>query len=230
VLLWASAMHEGTDGKIQQKAVGRARPRIHWCPTGAFAFVPVHAAGIYEGSNQECCADFVVSSYTPTLTALLRAQQHSDAFSPAQARVVVIAAEDAPGSGLPPLPYVTQEAEHVIEVATKAGAVYSNLGMAARAEIIAALESAEVVHLACHGIQNSTNPHKSRFCLSSGSLTVSKLMELDLKNAFFAFLSACETAKGDQKHADEVVHLAATMLFAGFKSVVATMWCVDLSI
>jgi CHAT domain-containing protein len=92
------------------------------------------------------------------------------------------------------------------------------------AKLVASLQAANFVHLACHGIQHSSEPHKSEFCLSSGSLTVSHLMAIDLKDAFFAFLSACETAKGDRKHADEVVHLAATMLFAGFKSVVATMW------
>jgi CHAT domain-containing protein len=37
-------------------------------------------------------------------------------------------------------------------------------------------------------------------------------------------MSACETAKGDQKQPDQVVHLAAAMLFAGFQSVVGTMW------
>ena len=42
-----------------------------------------------------------------------------------------------------------------------------------------------------------------------------------------AFLSACETAKGDSKTPDEAIHLAATLLFqlfAGFRGVVATMW------
>jgi CHAT domain-containing protein len=49
-------------------------------------------------------------------------------------------------------------------------------------------------------------------------------MELDLSKAFLAFLSACETARGDEGQPDQTVHLAATMLFAGFRSVVATMW------
>jgi CHAT domain-containing protein len=39
-----------------------------------------------------------------------------------------------------------------------------------------------------------------------------------------AFLSACETAKGDEKSPDEAMHLAATMIFAGFRGVIATMW------
>jgi CHAT domain-containing protein len=49
-------------------------------------------------------------------------------------------------------------------------------------------------------------------------------MKLDLKDAVFAFLSACETAKGDTEQPDQAIHLAAAMLFVGFKSIVATMW------
>jgi CHAT domain-containing protein len=52
---------------------------------------------------------------------------------------------------------------------------------------------------------------------------VSKLMNLNLDRAWFAYLSVCETAKGDEQP-DQVVHLAAAMLHADFKSVVATMW------
>lgn len=53
---------------------------------------------------------------------------------------------------------------------------------------------------------------------------VSELMNFDLKNALFAYLSACETAKGDSERPDQAVHLAAAMLFVGFRSIVATMW------
>jgi CHAT domain-containing protein len=49
-------------------------------------------------------------------------------------------------------------------------------------------------------------------------------MDLDLKDAFLAFLSACETAKGDKEQPDQTVDLAAAMLFVGFRSVIATMW------
>jgi CHAT domain-containing protein len=44
------------------------------------------------------------------------------------------------------------------------------------------------------------------------------------KTMSLAFLSACETAKGDKTIPDEAMHLAATLLFAGFRGVVATMW------
>jgi CHAT domain-containing protein len=56
------------------------------------------------------------------------------------------------------------------------------------------------------------------------SAFVQRSSSLYLKGAYLAFLGACETAKGDREQSDQAIHLAATMLFVGFKSVVATMW------
>jgi CHAT domain-containing protein len=95
--------------------------------------------------------------------------------------------------------------------------------------VTSSIPSAHFVHFACHGTQHPTAALESGFYLSDGTLTVSKLMSLDLKHAWFAYLSACETAKGDAKQPDQGVHLAAAMLFAGFKSVVATMWYAELT-
>ena len=40
------------------------------------------------------------------------------------------------------------------------------------------------------------------------------------------FLSACETAQGEDNHPDEAVHVAAGMLAAGFRDVIGTMWTI----
>jgi len=93
--------------------------------------------------------------------------------------------------------------------------------------ILERLPDATILHLACHGYQDPANPLESGFVMQDAMLTVAKLMELNLDKAFFAFLSACETAKGDKAHSDQAIHLAAAMLFAGFKSVVGTMWYVN---
>lgn len=87
-----------------------------------------------------------------------------------------------------------------------------------------ALRNASFLHLACHGQQHPTDPLASGFLLRGERLTVLELMQLKLNRPFLSFLSACETAKGDRSQPDQVVHLAATMLFIGFKSVVGTMW------
>jgi CHAT domain-containing protein len=89
----------------------------------------------------------------------------------------------------------------------------------------AGLETADahVLHLACHGVQHA-DPLSSCFILGDGKLTVGDLMKLDLPHAALAFLSACQTAKGDRAQPDQAVHLAASMLFCGFRSVIGTMW------
>jgi CHAT domain-containing protein len=185
----------------------------------------VHAAGIYEGPRQECCADYVVSSYAPTLTALLRAQHQAEAHTTRKVQMVAVAVERAHNPALLLLPYVAREARHIVEVAAGAGASASSMpASAAKEDVLTSFRAADFVHLACHGIQDHASPYESHFSLGSSDLTVADLIEVDLPHAFFAFLSACDSAQGTQKHADEVVHLAATMLFAGFQSVVATMW------
>ena len=45
--------------------------------------------------------------------------------------------------------------------------------------------------------------------------------------ANLAYLSACQTSTGDEKLSEEAVHLAAGMLAAGYRGVVATMWSIS---
>jgi CHAT domain-containing protein len=211
-----------------QKASGLSRPGLHWCPTGAFMFLPLHAAGKYD-SDAECCSDYVVSSYTPTLTTLLRAQKVNPSLSKFDAKLSLVGTMHTQNSSLPTLWNVEDEINHVKAAAQHASISVDdscmNIG-AVMTRVTDMLKDANLAHIACHGIQDNENALSSGFHLAYRTLTVSRLMELDLKDAFFAFLSACETAKGDEKQPDQTVHLAADTLFVGFRSVVATMWLV----
>jgi hypothetical protein len=194
-------------------------------------FLPLHAAGIYDGDNIDCCADYVVCSYTPTLTALLRAQKFNQSFHRHQVRLGLIAAMRAWDTSLPTLLNVEEEISNVRNAAERASVSINDSGScigdaAVVTRVAEAFKSTNLVHIACHGNQNATHALSSGFCLSDESLNISRLMDLDLKDAFFAFLSACETAKGDEKQPDQTVHLAAAMLFVGFRSIVGTMWSV----
>jgi CHAT domain-containing protein len=91
-------------------------------------------------------------------------------------------------------------------------------------EVIAHLPAISVAHFACHGQQDIQNPLESALLLQDGQLKVSQIMQQSMPNASLAFLSACETAMGDENLPDEVIHLGSTLLFAGFRGVVATMW------
>lgn len=90
-----------------------------------------------------------------------------------------------------------------------------------------ALQEHSWLHLACHGCQEVGDPLKSAFALHKGRLTLSDLMVTTADRAELAFLSACQTAVGDEKVPEESMHLAAGMLAVGYKGVVATMWSIQ---
>jgi CHAT domain-containing protein len=145
--------------------------------------------------------------------------------------LALVAERRAGDRNLPTLAAVDQE---VIDIATLAesrgvNSIHRLIGSTTILSASALIRSANIAHIACHGIQDIVNATNSGFCLGDGRLTISDLMELDLQNPFLAFLSACETAKGDQEQPDLTMHLAAAMLFAGFTSVVATIWCVHMT-
>jgi CHAT domain-containing protein len=188
-------------------------------------FLPLHAAGIYDLEQEDCCSDYVVSSYTPTIAALLRSQKSDRTFSKLDAKLGVIAVVKA--QDLSTLWNVEKEIGYVRTAAQSAGISINDDCVNNKAMVTHtadALKNTNMAHIACHGTQNVEDPLSSGFGLVDGILTISHLMELNLKDAFLAFLSACETAKGDKSQPDQTVHLAATMLFVGFRSVVATMW------
>jgi CHAT domain-containing protein len=212
-----------------QTATGRSRRRIHWCPIGSLAFLPIHAAGIYTGRLQECCSDHVVSSYTPTLSALIRARKNLAPLSRDSLVLLAAGASDTTASrNMPPLHNVRGEIKAVAHLAQATAHLevleYGQTSAATVREVTEGLPRANIVHLACHGVQDLDDPLQSGFCLGDGRLTVTELMDVQLDQAILAFLSACETAKGDKDQPDQSIHLAAAMLFCGFRNVIATMW------
>jgi CHAT domain-containing protein len=84
-------------------------------------------------------------------------------------------------------------------------------------------QNPHILHLACRGEQ-ANNPLDSAFLLSDGRFSIQSLMGIHLPDAVLAFLSASQTARGSEAQPDQAVHLAASMLFCGFRSVVGTMW------
>jgi CHAT domain-containing protein len=84
--------------------------------------------------------------------------------------------------------------------------------------------SAHILHLACHAVQDP-DPLMSAIQLQDARLSVADIMSFSLLQPLLAYLSACHTARGDRDAPDQAVHLAASMLFCGFRSVIATMWC-----
>ncbi|TFK18897.1 hypothetical protein FA15DRAFT_660345 [Coprinopsis marcescibilis] len=58
-----------------------APPRLWWCPMGPFAFLPIHAAGIYSDETNDYIYDYAVSSYCYTPQALIAPMSESQPVS-----------------------------------------------------------------------------------------------------------------------------------------------------
>ncbi|CAE6427408.1 unnamed protein product [Rhizoctonia solani] len=196
-------------------------PHITWCPTGVMSFLPLHAAGDYN-QPRERLFHYAISSYTPTLTALLASTPSNLNHG---SRVLAISQANTPGRA--PLPGTSKELGYLKAHAQNA-AKYSQLtnDQATTAAVLDAMEQHDWVHLACHAHQNIDDPTKSGFFLHDGTLDLAAINQRLFKNKGLAFLSACQTATGDENLPDEVVHLASGMLMAGYPSVIATMWSV----
>ncbi|CAE6426278.1 unnamed protein product [Rhizoctonia solani] len=196
-------------------------PHITWCPTGALSFLPLHAAGDYDRPRSRIF-DYAISSYTPTLTALLTSASSSLSCN---TRVLAIGQENTPGQSS--LPGTAKELIYV-KSHTQTKFNYSQLtgDQATTTAVLDAMEQHDWVHLACHAHQNVQDPTKSGFFLYDDTLDLASINRRSFKNKGLAFLSACQTATGDEKLPDEAIHLASGMLMAGYSSVIGTMWSV----
>ncbi|CAM5378151.1 hypothetical protein SAURM35S_08129 [Streptomyces aurantiogriseus] len=160
----------------------------------------------------------VVSSYTPSVAALLRARSGTAAG----AHPLIVAVPELDGQA--PLPGALREAD--LAHAAVGGTLLT--GDAARADTVrTALAAHSWAHFACHGVQDPEQPSRGRLLLPDGELSVLDISRLHLPGAQFAYLSACETAVGGTRLPDEALHLAGTLQLAGFSQVIGTLWRVD---
>ena len=216
--------------------------RIWWCPTAEFSLLPLHAAGPYRKGRKNL-ADMFISSYTPTLSALIRARGSNLPEPTTQVKwfqkqiprkketkvkkhFIAIGQAEAPKqSELHSVGTELANIEQSVDGLTTFTRIEGREVCVSR--VIEELGKNEWVHLACHGLPDKKQPFESAFALHDGHLTIHRLIGCNLTDAEFAYLSACHTTVGDEESLDEVIHLAAAMQFAGFRSVIGTMWEVD---
>ncbi|CAE6440717.1 unnamed protein product [Rhizoctonia solani] len=221
-VLWRSIVKPVLDflGYKRQETT-ETLPHITWCATGVLSSLPLHASGDY-GRSSDRLFDFAISSYTPTLGALLAPSSTPKTHS----RLLAIGQEHTPKQAS--LPATVEELNHIQQIAYQNAVDCLRLdgSRATRAATMEAITSCDWVHLACHACQNTEDPTQSGFFLHDGLLTLAEVTTMSLKDKGLAFLSACQTAKGDKGLPDESMHLASGMLIAGYPSVVATMWSI----
>jgi len=194
--------------------------RIWWCPTGPLTLLPVHAAGDHQTPGQ-AVLDRVISSYTPTLRALVEAR-NGRGREPGPERMLFVGMPKTPGQV--DLPNVRKEEKLVAGLF--GDRCTSQVGeQATRATVLADLLTHRWVHLACHGEQDLDDPSQGGVLVQDGRLTVTDLSSQQYQGDF-AYLSGCKTAVGGTNLPDEAITLAAARHYTGYRHVIATLWSV----
>ncbi|KAG1890193.1 CHAT domain-containing protein [Suillus subluteus] len=164
-----------------------------------FNFLPLHAAGEYRRHGQ-FLSQLHISSYTPSLTALIKARRHDRSPSVSFAAI---------GQNLP------------------ANASFTLDCVEPELELVQSLLPPPPTVSFTKITSNYKDPFNLALLMHDQPLSLLDMTQTDLSRHEFAFLSACETAAGDHDSPDEAIHLAAGLQFAGVKSVIGTLWKVN---
>jgi CHAT domain len=202
-------------------------PRLWWCPAGPLTLLPLHAAGRHGAAGRPSSSaviDRVISSYTPTVRALMEARRPLPAQPPDAGQLLVVAQATAPG--MPPLAGVAAELDMLADLIPDQHRTVLDGAAAIRAAVRAALARHPWAHFSCHARQDLARPSQGGFALHDGMLAVTDIAEQQYQ-AEFAGLFACQTATGGTGLLDEAIKLAAALHYTGYRHVIGTFWSVS---
>jgi len=193
--------------------------RIWWCPTSVFCSLPLHAMGPIrsDGPHKLYFSDLYIPSYTPTLSALIDSRK-PNAHSSEKPSILLVAQTDEF------MPRAWDEISLIRGLKTTVITLASK--RATPSGVMKRLQDHRFAHFSCHGTLDTGKPYDASFKLYQGKrLTLLEIIRSRLPSAEFAFLSACHTAELTANSVTgEGLHLTAAVQFAGFRSVVGTMW------
>jgi CHAT domain-containing protein len=137
---------------------------------------------------------------------------------------------------LPRLLFSRQEARSIIQVAPVGQSMEALDFKASRETAVGSeLSKYRIVHFATHGVLDMEHPELSGVALSmigadgkpqDGHLRLYDIYNLNL-SADLVVLSACQTGIGKQIKGEGLIALTRGFMYAGAKSIVATLWKVD---
>ena len=214
-------------------------PRLWWVPDGAFAWLPLHAAGHHDERHAGDAAtvlDRAQSSYIPSVSVLMHARARASTNATA-GRVLVVAMPKTPGQHDLPAAQLDVQAITDRFSATVLGTTPGAGRLATRKAIMEELPRHAIAHFACHAYGDWADPMQSFLAVQNDpadsddtlpKLRLADITSLDLKDKRFACLSACATARPTNiRLLDEAMHLGSGFLLAGFTHVIGTLWEID---
>jgi hypothetical protein len=203
--------------------------RVWWIPTDLLSLLPLHAAGYHNPGSINTAMDRVVSSYSPSIKALLHARMNGEHYNPdfAANKALLISMESTPGYDN--LTFAKEEANFLYDLLRPS---IPSLAMETpyKDRVMGILGTYTIFHFAGHGQSHAVDPSKSCLILKDGQnnpLDVEHLMTLKLRSKapWLAHLSARSTGENQvQNLRDEAIHLMTASQLAGFRHVVGSLW------
>ncbi|VBB73370.1 Putative protein of unknown function [Podospora comata] len=218
-------------------------PRVWWIPTGLLSQLPLHAAGRHMQGSTETVLDRVISSYAPSVKALIHGRRHPIRTSagPLSDNALLVAMRETPDlsvNGI--LPFAASEVEMLKDLCPSLK-LQPITPTPCKDDVLQHLRTCKIFHFAGHGQSDPMEPSRSCLLLEdwkTDPLTVGDLRDhrLQENGPFLGYLSACSTGANEAVQlADEGIHLVSAFQLAGFRHVVGTLWevsdrhCVDVA-
>jgi hypothetical protein len=198
--------------------------RVWWCPTSAFWYLPLHAMGPIPSDNKviRYFSDLYISSYTPTLSALITSRRPGTQTS---ARPTLLVAQ-SPQS--PPGVWPDSLAIRGLDLPT----TILPSGNMTPTTVIDSLQLYQYVHIPYDVARETTKVAKpfdaAMLFHNEKGLTLLDFVRSQLPAGEFAFLPGSHTAEATVGCIpDEVLHFSTAAQCTGYRSVIGTMWEMD---
>jgi CHAT domain-containing protein/Tfp pilus assembly protein PilF len=201
-------------------AVDKQGRPTYWIERVAIGVVP--SAGVYRQARATRPATRGVA-----IAAVSQYQRQQVAQASTVAQLV-----RRSGRALGNLPAVKQEVAQLRRELSKLGVVIAQESNATPDRARQMAQTARVVHFACHARADNVDPLGSGLLLApagsdEGLLTAAEVVRGWRLQADVVMLSACETAVGVSRRYEGLYGLARAFLFAGARSVGASLWQVS---
>jgi CHAT domain-containing protein/Tfp pilus assembly protein PilF len=195
--------------------------RLLVVPDGALQYVPFGALTARSGGREVRLVDRFELVVLPSASAVA-ALRLADDRQPPSRTVAVIAGPRSGGAGaFAALPFARREADAIAALAQRTDTLIVQSGVGSLA-----LAGARIVHFATHAVVDVHRPERSGIALEGRLLTLQDVYGLRL-DADLVVLSACRTALGREVAGEGLVGLTRGFMYAGARSVVASLWDVS---
>lgn len=220
----ARALYSRLLGPAAAELKGRTMLKI--VPDGPLWNLPFQA--LLQPDGRHVIEDHAVS-YASSLTVLFEGARRS----PAARNRTLLAMGDPELAKALALPRLHSSAEEVNGLGRLygAGSVTLTGADASKAKWKELAPRYQVLHLATHGVLNTSNPLYSYVALSpsqgeNGFVEAREILDMDL-NAELVVLSACETGRGELHGGEGLVGLSWAFRVAGTQASLVSQWKVD---